>query len=311
MLHKSSFLDKRMTAHASGKRQVQFTVDELVQLENKVDPKSINFIFHTSFCRSTLMSKALHVDNVNFSLKEPSVLLSLAESIRFTQGMNNPAMRKVALPVILKLITGLIHENESVLIKPTNFANNILPEVVSSGAKVLLMYSDLKSYLISILKYGESGRGFARQLYTRLMVDCDKYKNMKPQQALLLTDLQIATMVWRQQMELFVEMLTIAPDGQIATLSSEVFKNNQSKTLQSAFDFFEIQVSEDIVESIINGPVFQQHSKSHKNVDNESIERQTLAVENKYQDEIEATLKWAEKFKIQFDVTLPLKNNLL
>jgi len=306
LLGQSSFLDQRMTSRAAGKEQAVFSFEELAALSDGVDMRRIGFIFHTSFCRSTLMAQALHVDGLSFSLKEPSFLLSLAESIRYTRSLREPEKARAALSALLKLATGLIGANERVIVKPTNFANNLLPFVAESGASVLLMYSDLRSYLRSLLKYGEPARAFARQLYTRLMIDCDEYRNMPAQQTLQFTDLQIAALVWKQQMGLFMKLLGTTRPGQLRTLSSEVFRDARDAALAAAFQFFEIPVTASRFQQVVSGPVFQHDSKSGTSMDNATIARRDGEIEEKYRDELAATLQWADATPIGGRINTPL-----
>jgi len=256
------------------------------------------------------MAQALHVDGLSFSLKEPSILLSLAESVRYTRTLREPDKVRVALPAMLRLATGLIEAGEIAIIKPTNFANNLLPYVAETGAKILLMYSDLRSYLISILKYGERGRAFARELYTRLMADCDELGNMDPGRALLQTDLQIAALVWRQQMGLFLKVLGNTPPDQICSLSSDAFGTHRDAVLAEVFRFFKVPATAAQIKQVLSGPVFQQHSKSGQSVDDRAIQRQNQEVAEKYHDELESTLHWAESLPIGGKVTTPLPSGL-
>jgi hypothetical protein len=310
LLSESPFLDQRMTTRSSGKEQAAFSYDQLTLLADDARIDEIGFIFHTSFCRSTLMAQALQVDGISFTLKEPSILLSLAESIRHTQAMRDPEKIRVTLSAILRLSTGLVESNEKTIVKPTNFANNLLPYVAETGAKILLMYSDLRSYLISILKYGERGRAFARQLYTRLMIDCDQFRRLEPKQALLHTDLQIATLVWQQQMSLFMEVLDRAEVGQMRTLDSDVFGSYREVTLSDAYKFFSIPVSDAQFAQIISGPVFQQHSKSGRAVDDQTIQNQSEEIAVRYHEELEMTLRWAQSTSFGQIIRKPLPNSL-
>ncbi len=310
LLSDSPFLDQRMTTRSAGKVQAAFSYDDLAKLADGVRTDRIGFVFHTSFCRSTLMAQALHIDGFSFSLKEPSFLLSLAESIRYTQALREPDRVRVALSAMLRLATGLVEPDEKTIIKPTNFANNLLPYVAETGAKILLMYSGLRSYLISILKYGERGRAFARQLYTRLMADCTELGNMEPRQALLQTDLQIAALVWQQQTDLFKKVIGNALHGQIRTLDSDVFGAHPGAVLAELFRFFDIPVSDAQLGQVLSGPVFQQHSKSGKPVDEQAILRQTREIAEQYHEELETTMRWAQSTTFSSQFTVPLPNNL-
>jgi hypothetical protein len=310
LLTDSPFLDQRMTAHALGREQARFSHAELAPLAATARTGDIGFIFHTSFCRSTLMAQALHVDGLSFTLKEPSILLSLAESIRYTQALRDPEKIRVVLPAMLQLVTGLVAPHEKTIIKPTNFANNLLPHVAETGARILLMYSDLRSYLVSILKYGEQGRAFTRQLYVRLIQDCDEFARSDPRKTLLLTDLQIAALVWQQQMSLFTRVLESAPDGQVYTLASDDFGAHQQAVLAEVFRFFSIPVTDAQLQQVLAGPVFQQHSKSGQSIDNQQIQRKSREIAERHQEELDSTLQWAQTTVLASRATVPLPRPL-
>ncbi|MEZ5543251.1 MAG: hypothetical protein R3F42_14615 [Pseudomonadota bacterium] len=310
LLAESPFLDNRMTARSGGRERVSYTDAEIQALASGARTEAIGFIFHTSFCRSTLMAQALHVDGQSFALKEPSILLSLADSIRNTRTMRDLDKVSVTLPAMLRLTTGLMTAGEKVIIKPTNFANNLLPHVARTGARILLMYSDLRSYLTSILKYHNRGRAFTRQLYVRLMADSRELRDMDPRRALLLTDLQIAALVWKQQMNLFTQVMQDTPPGQICTLASDVFGARREETLAEVFRFFAIPLVPGRLADILSGPVFQQHSKSGKSVDEHSIQQDNRMIADTHKEELEAALHWAESSTTGGRVVVPLPNAL-
>ena len=311
LLAEAPFLDQRMTSRAGGKIQIVFSFDELAGLAAGARMADIGFVLHTSFCRSTLMAQALHVDGVSFSLKEPSILLSLAESHRYTQTLRDPTKLRTALPAMLRLATGLVDASEKVIVKPTNFANNLLPYVADSGAKILLMYSDLQSYLVSILKYGERGRAFARQLFTRLLADYAPFREMEPRHALLHTDLQIAALVWKQQMNQFKQILSSTPAQQVRTLASDDFGAHREAALAETFKFFSVPLDAGQFAGVLSSAVFQQHSKSGRSVDNQEIQQQNQAVADRHRDEIQATLQWAASTPLCGTIEVPLPNALL
>lgn len=311
LLSESPFLDERMTARSGEREKATFSYEELASLASKSRIADIGFVFHTSFSRSTLMAQALHVEGMSFALKEPGILLSLADSIRKTRTLREPDKIRVALPAMLRLATGLVESGEKAIVKPTNFANNLLPYVAESGARILLMYSDLRSYLTSILKYGDRGRTFARQLYTRLMADHDEFGNMDPRRALLQTDLQIAALVWKQQMGLFTQVLGSALPGQIRTLASDVFGADRETALAEAFRFFDIPLTAKQLGQILSGQVFQQHAKSGKSVDDRAIARENREIADKYREELDSALHWAENVRTGGRIHVPLPDALL
>src|SRR5690242_9723828 len=74
----ANFMDKRLeTLPSSG---LQIGIDAaLGSIHNAADrDRKVNFILHTSFCCSTLLAKCLDIDGVSITLREPGILMQLA-----------------------------------------------------------------------------------------------------------------------------------------------------------------------------------------------------------------------------------------
>src|SRR5690348_13589887 len=102
----------------------------------------MHFIFHTAFCCSTLMLKALDVPGRTFGLKEPDVLINLAN--RFIRS-DDPENRE-RLRLVLRLLSRPFESGETMIVKPTNFANRLIMPVLemSPGTRAVLLYSDVR-----------------------------------------------------------------------------------------------------------------------------------------------------------------------
>lgn len=123
---------------------------------------------------------------------------------------------------LCRLVFGLLarphQDGESVVVKPTNSANNLLPYAMAYNAKILALYGDLKSFLVSILKKGEQGRSFVRGQFNIFSLDPGGLAAIPQRQAMGLTDLQVAALICRSQMELFQRSLTGASEGGVSSL---------------------------------------------------------------------------------------------
>ena len=82
----------------------------------------IHFIFHTSFCCSTLFAKALDVPGLTSVLKEPDVLINLANRLI----RNDDAANRQRLELVLRLLERPLSPSETTIVKPTNFSNRLL-----------------------------------------------------------------------------------------------------------------------------------------------------------------------------------------
>src|SRR5579863_9677211 len=79
----SAFLDHRIK---SGRREAsRAPLDAMTRLRAAVPPSAqppIHYIFHTAFCCSTLISRSLDLEGVCTGLREPPVLMQLANAKR-------------------------------------------------------------------------------------------------------------------------------------------------------------------------------------------------------------------------------------
>lgn len=309
LLRQSAFLDHRMSAAAPARADFTLSAGELAAIrELQAAEAPAGFIFHTSFCRSTLLARALHREGAAFSLKEPGALVSLAHGLRAAGAGDRAGLTDA----VMTLLARPLAEGERVLIKPSNFANALLPAVLARSGRVLLMYADLRPFLLSILKRGEEGRVFVRRLFNALRMDPAAVANIPNPQAMLFTDLEVAALVWRQQMETFVETLQAWPDAGLRSLDAEVLRMRPEETLRAACDFFEIAADDRHVREVVRGPVFARDSKHagrpYSPADEAAAARETERV---FADSIARTLDWAGKARLRTDIALPLARPLL
>ena len=110
----------------------------------------IHFIFHTAFCCSTLMLKAIDIPGRTLGLKEPDVLINLANRFIRSDDQGNGER----LDLVLHLLARPFEAGESIIVKPTNFANRLAMPVLEArpDSRAVLLYSDVRPLLRSILK---------------------------------------------------------------------------------------------------------------------------------------------------------------
>src|SRR6476660_941178 len=148
----------------------------------------LHYIFHTSFCCSTLLAKALTVPGISEALKEPDALINLAN--RFVRSDDAPNRQRLEL--VLSLLEREPAPGEAVIVKPTNFANRLMEPMLSArpAARAVFLYSDVETFLRSLLKRGMWGRRFGRQLYLNLANWVPVNFGIAPTELFEMTDLQ-------------------------------------------------------------------------------------------------------------------------
>ena len=152
-----------------------------------------HFIFHTAFCRSTLLVRALEQPGLCAGLSEPGVIASLVNAGPAAQGAIAPVARLLARP-------WGAGENgaEPVFVKPTNHANMIAGALLEARpeARAALMTNPLPSFLRAVVRKGMLGRRWARTLYLEMMGYAGMDLGMDGREQFAMTDLQAGALAW-------------------------------------------------------------------------------------------------------------------
>jgi hypothetical protein len=255
-----------------------------------IEQAPLHFIFHTSFCCSTLLAKALEVPGRAMSLKEPEVLLHLAN--RFAR-VEDEAERK-RLDITLRLLARPYAEGETIIVKPSNFANRLLaPALVrDQRTRAVLLYSDLPTLLRSLAKTAIWGRIFGRQLYRNLAAWSWLNLGYGPVETFDQTDLQITALAWLMHIHHFNEVARQSGPERVMLLNSADFLDSVPETLGGVSRFLGVDLDQATIADIARGPVFSAHSKLPGAYSAEEREREHAAVEAAHGEEIAMVLKW-------------------
>jgi len=231
MLDQSPFIDIRFEPLA----QAQFWVEtrQLFDLEGRHDvarPRPA-FIFHHAFVCSTLLARCLARSDAFFSLKEPWILRRLADVKR--AGAPVPEGNE-AFVKYLRLLCRNFRSGRLPVIKATNVANNLLPDVLRHLPEqpVLYLYSDLESFLVSNLKKTADTQGKMPGLATSFLADGDfarQYPRMADASRLSL--LQVCALVWLASLYNFRQSVGERANPRVATLDAQDFLDDPVGTL--------------------------------------------------------------------------------
>ena len=295
-LSNEPFLDQRMEKSVTGSMSAPF--DALVAAAPANPPPS--FIFHTAFCCSTLMAKALDSNGAVLALKEPNVLMEAANVLRMAKGAGVETARKTVSATV-NLLARPHQPGEGILIKPTNTANNIAPSIVASGAPVILLYGDLRGFLLSVLKKGEACKAFTRKQYTIFALDGEGVAAIPERQALGFTDLQIAALVWRHQMEMFARILSSGAANVRSLYFRDLLKDPQG-VLKAAAAHLKLDLPDDKLAANV-GAVFSKNSKfEDQEYTPEKRSRDERSLEDRHREELDLIEGWARQLKLAVDV---------
>jgi hypothetical protein len=142
-IERSSFLDNRIEA-----RLEQAVALPVLQVGHGRPRSTLGWLFHTSFCASTLLARALHLAPFTVCLKEPLVLRRLSDAKHkqwSLDGLLEPAVQLLARPW---------QPGGAVVIKPTHVALNLAGALLKAtpGSRAVILTCTLDEFLISNLK---------------------------------------------------------------------------------------------------------------------------------------------------------------
>lgn len=253
----------------------------------------MHFIFHTSFCCSTLLAKALEVPGVSSALKEPDVLINLANRLI----RSNDSGNQKRLDLVLRLLERSTGSGETIIVKPTNFANRLMDPVLTQrpDSRAILLYSDLDTFLRSLLKRGIWGRINGRKLYNQIGRWSPLLFGYNSEEILELTDLQIAALGWLMQIHHFNAMAKMFGPQRVMVLDAARLLAEPATVLQDTQHFFQLKLQSEDIESIIHGPVFSTHSKfGQRAYDARSREEESKAVSDAHAEELAIVRQWID-----------------
>ena len=246
------FLDDRWRAPDRADATVS-----LAQLPAAGDPwPRINFIWHTSFCASTLLATCLDTPGRCVALKEPRVLVLLAAMKR--SGRHDRGLARA----VFGLLGRRFDPDEQILIKPSNGANALIAEAADlTQGRMLLLYSDCESFVLSMARQGRAGFAYVRDLFRSLAADGHHPAARWPAAELLrLTDLELAALVWHMQMDA-MEAASARLGDRARSLDCRALLEDPATVLPLVDDFFGLGLGRELLGEVAAGPLFRRDAK--------------------------------------------------
>jgi hypothetical protein len=219
------------------------------------EPPRISFIWHTSYCASTLLAACLDSPGLCLALKEPRALVILAAMKR--SGRLDGDLAKA----VFGLLGRRFGPNEQILIKPSNSANNLIAEAAAlTRGRMLLLHSDCESFVLSMAKQGRAGFAYVRDRFRTLAADGHPVGAWPVAELLRLTDLELAALVWRMQMDA-LEAASERLGDRARSLDCRVLLEEPDQVLPQIDSFLGLGLGRERLETVVAGPLFQRDAK--------------------------------------------------
>lgn len=253
-----------------------------------------DFIFHTSFCGSTLLARLLDAPGRLLALREPFALLGLS------------ALSRAGLPaagdwaeVCLTLLSRPFAAGERTVVKPSNGANNLLP--VLSGrkhaGKILLLHGPLEGFLLAVLGGGPSRQEFVEVILEHSLRDA----GLDPGGAKGLAPLERAAFAWGLQMKWFEAASRAAGPGAVKTLDAEKLLADPAAALAGINAFFGFGFSPGDIAAKVSGPILSRYAKDPSlPFDPAAAQREKAALRERRRADLEAAIALANEKGLAF-----------
>lgn len=260
------------------------------------------FIFHTAFCRSTLLVRALERPGVSAGLSEPGILASL---------VNAGAPGLAALPAVAALLARPWATGEAVFIKPTNHANRIAPALMQAlpQARAVLMTNPLPSFLAAVVRKGMMGRRWGRLLYLEMMGYAGMDLGMDAREQFAMTDLQAAGLAWFLNQRYLAGLAGMLGE-RARVLDGDGFGRDPHGTLARVYAFAGVEVGRDTIAGIATSPIFTRDAKTGTDFAAKSARDEAATRSAVTDDEIAKVAEWVGLIAQQAGLRVPLVSTL-
>ena len=268
----------------------------------------LQFLFHSAFCGSTLLTRALNRPGLAMGLSEPQVLNDLVGLRR--RGAPAAAVARTA-DAALRLLGRAYGAGEAVVVKPSNLLNPLadLLLTLQPASQAILLYAPLETFLISVVRKGLHCRLWVRELLEGYLRQNFVGFGFTPDDYFRQSDLQVAAVGWLAQHRHFAALVAKYGAGRIATLDADRMTARPAEAVAAALRHYGLAanaatVNAATVNAIVTGPAFTQHSKSGAQFTPAQRTAEYAAAHAAYGGEIDMVVTWAQRVAETFGVAM-------
>jgi hypothetical protein len=263
----------------------------------------LHYIFHTAFCRSTLLVRALEQPGVSAGLSEPGIIARLV-------GKGDAGLRALApaMALLARPWGSSAAGVESVFVKPTNHANALIPALMDARpqACAVLMTNPLPSFLKAVVRKGMLGRRWARQLYLELMGYAGMELGMDAREQFAMTDLQAGALAWFLSQRYF-DALARRYGARVRVLDGDTFGRDPARVLDALGAFTRVPLDG---AAIARGPLFAHDAKTGEDYAVKAARDEAASESAVVEDEIAKLGEWVALIARQAGVAVPVRETL-
>lgn len=254
----------------------------------------LGFIFHSAFCGSTLLTRALSRADVAMGLSEPVLLNDLVGFRR--RGADPKSVARLA-DLATRLLARPFGENEGIVVKPSNIVNPLAELLLAlrPQSRAIFLFAPLETFLISVVRKGLPCRLWVRELLAGYLREGFVSLGFEPEDHFLQSDLQIAAVGWLSQHAYFQRLAAKVGPGRLRSLDADMMSAMPAQAITAVADHLGLALDETTIAEIVSGPAFNQHSKSGQAFNPQSRTEEYALALAAHRDEISLVTEWAQK----------------
>lgn len=248
----------------------------------------LHFLFHSAFCGSTLLARALSVPGVAMGLSEPAILNDV---VGFRRRGAPPAAVARTADLALRMLGRPFEPGEAVIVKPSNILNPLaeLLLALQDHGQALFLYAPLETFLISVARKGLHCRAWVRELLEGYVHDRFIDLGFAPEDYFRLTDLQVAAVGWLAQHQHFTT-LSGKLGSRLASLDADLLTAKPAAAIAAVAAHYGLAID---AAAVAAGPAFSRNSKSGAAYSPEARSADYQAARAAHGEEIGMVVTWA------------------
>lgn len=254
------------------------------------------FVFHTAFCGSTLLARALHAPPRVVALKEPKALLGLSQRSLDLRAEETAAFDE-RLGLALDLLGRPWRADGAVLIKPTNQVNRLLPAILRlrPDTRAVLLYSSLEEFLLSCCKKLPEAETRIRWMAQHLLIGgaLAPALGVSPRHAFDFVESCVLT--WYAQIERYAQALAADTDDRLRTLDMRVLMRAPEATVRACATHLRLDGALEQLPERVRANFARDAKHTDKSYSPEQREREKAALQARYAPLVQAALAWANQ----------------
>jgi len=234
LIERASFLDTRLEAPLA--QASALPVADVARASVAQAP--VAWLFHTSFCASTLLARALHLAPNTVCLKEPLVLRRLADARKSGWPLDG------LVDTSVKLLGRPWHPGGAVVIKPTHVALNVAQALLAATphSRAIVLTSSLDDFMVSNIKKEPASQAKIPTLVDRAL-RATTFRARLPAIALEPPDLIAASgLQWAAQRELVADVVDAVGASRIRVLDMHAMLRDFAACVVRCADWLELAI---------------------------------------------------------------------